>query len=55
MADIRVGVTFNNFGSKLMFVPPNTPFLLPVPIIDRAIIMWQLLQFRIKIKGKAKW
>ena len=29
--------------------PSNTPFLLPVPIIDDAVIMRQLLQFRIKV------
>jgi len=29
--------------------PPNTPFLLPVPIIYDALVIRQLLHFRIKI------
>jgi len=39
-----------DYLNKLMFVPTQTPFLLPVPIIDDAVIMRQVLQFCIKIK-----
>ena len=35
----------------LSLSPPNTPFLLPVLIIDDALIISNLLHFRSKIKG----
>jgi len=37
-----------DYRNKVILSPPNTPFLLPVPIIDHAIIH-QLLHYRIKI------
>jgi len=40
---------YPDYRNKLTLSPPNTPFLLPVLIVDDTVIISQLLHFRIKM------